>query len=145
MTVITHADSQRMLERAAEARHHAVERVTDYHGTPAEREAMAGSVFRQYSCDLLKDLLRVAATDDKAENAESTDGSTSSSLTSSWVRRRHDEELLELGRELRDSFPEGEARHAVAQVIQRELLEAERRLKFALHPGHPASSDPEGF
>lgn len=138
--MITQADSQRMLERAAEARHHAVERVADYHGTPAEREEMAGSIFRQYSCDLLKDLLRVAAMDDKA-----ADGSTSPTPTSSWVRRRHDEELLELGRELRDSFPEGEARHAVAQVIQRELLEAERRLKFALQPGHPAASDPEGF
>ncbi len=118
-----------MLEKAAEARHDAVGRIADYHGSPADREALAGSIFRQYSCELLKDLLRVASTDDKAEG---------------WIRRRHDEELLELGRELRDSFPEGEARHAVAQVIQRELLEAERRLKFALQPpGHPASADPE--
>jgi hypothetical protein len=139
MKAIREADSQRMLERAAEARHDAIGRVSDYHGSPAEREALAGSIFRQYSCELLKDLLRVAATDDKDDGAASPVPSSSS-----WVRRRHDEELLVLGRELRDSFPEGEARHAVAQVIQRELLEAERRLKYALRPsGHPEIHDPE--
>jgi hypothetical protein len=125
-----------MLEKAAEARVHAMVQIADYAGTAAERQALAGSIFRQYSCELLKDLLRVATTEDKTE--------TPSSLMSSWVRRRHDEELLELGRELRDAFPEGEARHAVAQVIQRELLEAERRLKYALSPaGHPAAIQAE--
>lgn len=120
MTVITQGDSQRMLEKAAEARVRAVGRLAAQAGTTAERQALAGLLFREYSCDLLEDLLRVAVTDDN-----DNDGS-------SWVRRRHDEQLLVLGRELRDAFPEGEARHGVAQVIQRELLEAERRLKNAL-------------
>ena len=70
-----------MLERAAEARHDAVGRVADYRGSPAEREALAGSIFRQYSCELLKDLFKVAATDDK------TDGSSQAPSPSSWVRR----------------------------------------------------------
>ena len=108
-----------MQERAAEARRDAVGRLSDHVGTAAEREELAGALFRQYSCELLTDLLRVAPGDDNADD-------------SSWVRSRHDEQLLELGRELRDVFPEGEPRHAVAQVIQRELLEAERRLKYAL-------------
>ena len=119
MALITDADSQRMRERAAEARISAIGQLSDYPGSPAEREALAGLLFRKYSCELLEDLLRVAAMDDNGDG-------------SSWVRRRHDEQLLELGRQLRDAFPQGEARHAVAQVIQRELLEAERRLKFAL-------------
>ena len=126
MSLITEADSQRMLQKAAEARHQAVGQLSGHDGTPAERQALAGVLFRQYSCELLEDLLRVAATGDNREG-------------SNWVRHRHDEELLELGRELRDAFPEGEARHAVAQVIQRELLEAERRLKVALNlPVPPA-------
>jgi hypothetical protein len=93
-----------MRERAAEARNAAIGQLSDYSGTLAEREALAGVL------------------DDNGDDGHS------------WVRRRHDEQLLELGRQLRDAFPEGEARHAVAQVIQRELLEAERRLKFALKP-----------
>lgn len=131
MAVITEADSRRMLERAANLRNQAVGQLTGHDGSSDEREALAGSLFRQYSYELLKDLLRVAPTDDKAEGP-------------SWVRRRHDEQLLELGRELRDAFPEGEARHAVAQIIQRELLEAERRLKSALKipvPPMPAARE----
>jgi len=116
--VIAPEDAQRLLERAAMARQEAVRSLVTNAGTHAEREALAGALFRQYSCNLLEDLLRVAA---PADNGES-----------GWLRQQHDEQLLELGRELRDTFPEGEARHAVAQVIQRELLEAERRLKFAL-------------
>lgn len=119
MAVITEADSRRMLERAAKLRNQAVGRLSGHDGSVDEREALAGSLFRQYSYELLEDLLRVAATGDKGDGA-------------SWIRRRHDEQLLELGRELRDAFPEGEPRHAVAQIIQRELLEAERRLKCAL-------------
>lgn len=119
-----------MLERAAEARHSVIGQLAGHAGTSAEREALAGDLFRQYSHDLLEDLLKVASAGDKPDGI-------------SWVRRRHDEQLLELGRQLRDSFPEGEARHAVAQVIQRELLEAERRLKSALNiptpPLTPAS------
>ena len=115
---MTEADTRKMLEKAAEARLQALGQLAGYTGTDAEREALAGVLFRQYSCDLLEDLLRVAPTDDNGS-------------TVAWVRRRHDEQLLELGRELRDAFPEGEARHAVAQIIQRELLEAERRLKLA--------------
>jgi len=130
MQMITEADSQRMLERATEARQNAVGQVTGHDGSASEREAFAGRIFREYSCELLEDLLRVSATGDNPEGA-------------SWVRRRHDEQLLELGRQLRDAFPEGEARHAVAQVIQRELLEAERRLKCALKlPVPPAPSHP---
>ncbi len=117
MMLMPEADSDRTCERAAEARHEAIGRLAGYAGTPAEREELAGTLFRKYSCELLEDLLRVAPMDDNGDG---------------WLRRRHDEELLELGRELRDAFPEGEARHAVAQVIQRELLEAERRLKCAL-------------
>jgi hypothetical protein len=128
MTFLTEADSQRMLERAAEARQNAVGQVTAYAGSPAEREELAGSLFRQYSCELLKDLLRVAPAGDISDGT--------------WLRHRHDEQLLELGRELRDAFPEGEARHAVAQVIQRELLEAERRLKCALKAPVAAGSAP---
>lgn len=108
-----------MLEKAAQARIQAVGQLADHDGSAVERQEFAGVLFRQYSCDLLKDLLRVAAADDN-------------SRAPTWIRRRHDEQLIELGRELRDVFPEGEARHAVAQVIQRELLEAERRLKCAL-------------
>ena len=111
-----------MRERAAEARNAAIRQLSDHSGTLAEREVLAGLLFRKYSCELLEDLLRVAATDDNGDDGHA------------WVRRRHDEQLLELGRQLRDAFPEGEARHAVAQIIQRELLEAERRLKFALKP-----------
>lgn len=117
MMLMPEADSHRTFEQAAQARHHAIGQLAGHAGTPAEREQLAGSLFRKYSCELLEDLLRVAAMDDNGED---------------WLRRRHDEELLELGRQLRDAFPEGEARHAVAQVIQRELLEAERRLKCAL-------------
>jgi hypothetical protein len=109
-----------MLEKAAEARHDAIGQLARYAGSASEREAFAGSIFRQYSSELLEDLMKVASRDDNGEG-------------SSWVRKRHDEQLLELGRQLRDSFPEGEARHAVAQIIQRELLEAERRLKSALN------------
>ena len=108
-----------MLEKAAQARVLAIGQLNGHDGSAAERQELAGVLFRQYSCDLLKDLLRVAATDDNLRGP-------------GWVRRSHDEQLVELGRELRDAFPEGEARHAVAQVIQRELLEAERRLKCAL-------------
>jgi hypothetical protein len=119
MTVMTKEDSQRMLEKAAQTRIQAVGQLADHAGSVTERQEFAGVLFRQYSCDLLTDLLRVAVTDDNSRGA-------------SWLRHSHDEQLLELGRELRDVFPEGEARHAVAQVIQRELLEAERRLKCAL-------------
>jgi hypothetical protein len=130
MEIITGADSQRMLEKAVEARNDAVGRLAGHDGSASEREALAGRLFREYSCELLEDLLRVSATGDNSDGA-------------SWVRRRHDEQLLELGRQLRDAFPEGEARHAVAQVIQRELLEAERRLKGALKiPAPPAPSHP---
>ena len=108
-----------MLEKAAQARTYAIGQLAGYDGSSAERQELAGALFRQYSCELLKDLLRVATTGDNLRGP-------------SWIRRSHDEQLLELGRELRDAFPEGEARHAVAQVIQRELLEAERRLKGAL-------------
>ena len=118
MALITEADTRKMLDKAAEARLHALGMLAGHTGTDAEREALAGVLFRQYSCDLLEDLLRVAPTDDNGSSV-------------AWVRRRHDEQLLELGRELRDAFPEGEARHGVAQIIQRELLEAERRLKSA--------------
>ena len=118
MAVISDVDSRKMLEKAAEARINAVGQLAGHTGSDAEREELAGSLFRQYSCELLKDLLRVAPAEDN-------------SGALAWVRRRHDEYLLELGRELRDAFPEGEARHAVAQIIQRELLEAERRLKSA--------------
>lgn len=122
MALITEADSRHLLERATEARHQAIGLLAAHEGSAAEREALAGALFRQYSYELLEDLLRVAARDDNSDPA--------------WIRRRHDEQLLELGRVLRDVFPEGEARHAVAQVIQRELLEAERRLKLALRlPG----------
>jgi hypothetical protein len=127
MTVMTEEDSQRMLEKAALARSQAVGELAHHAGTVAERQELAGLLFRQYSCDLLKDLLRVAATDDISRSA-------------TWVRRSHDEQLLELGRELRDAFPEGEARHSVAQVIQRELLEAERRLKCALQTDAAAAA-----
>lgn len=119
MSVITEGDAQRLLERAAEARRNAIGRLAGHQGDADDRQALAGSLFHDYSCDLLEDLLRVAATGDNGDQ-------------SGWVRRCHDEELLEFGRVLRDAFPEGEARHAVAQVIQRELLEAERRLKTAL-------------
>ena len=115
-----------MLEMAAQARVQAVGQLADHDGSVAERQEFAGSLFRQYSCDLLKDLLRVAAADDNSHRP-------------TWIRRSHDEQLIELGRELRDAFPEGEARHAVAQVIQRELLEAERRLKCALQASDAAS------
>ena len=118
MELITEADSLRALERATAARNHAIGQLIEYGGTPEEREALAGSLFRQYSCELLEDLLRVAAGGDNGDGG--------------WVRRSHDDQLIELGRGLRDVFPEGDARHAVAQVIQRELLEAERRLKIAL-------------
>ena len=129
MPLITDADSHRALERAAAARNRAVGRLVEHAGSPAEREALAGALFRQYSCELLEDLLRVAAVDDNGDGV--------------WVRQSHDEQLLELGRDLRDAFPEGEARHAVAQVIQRELLEAERRLKSALRlPSHPEFDEP---
>lgn len=125
MMLIPEADSRRLLERAAEARNQAIGQLAGHAGSAAEREELAGAIFRQYSYELLEDLLRVAPTADNGD---------------SWLRRRHDEQLLELGRELRDAFPEGEARHAVAQVIQRELLEAERRLKCALKlPAHPAA------
>ena len=124
MALITDADSIRVLERAAVARNQAIGRLAEHAGSPAEREALAGSLFRQYSCELLENLLRVASVDDNGDGL--------------WVRRSHDEQLLELGRGLRDAFPEGDARHAVAQVIQRELLEAERRLKTALRlPSQP--------
>lgn len=122
MSLITEADSRRLLDRAAEARDRAVGELVRSDGDAAQREALAGSLFRQYSydlLDLLEDLLRVTSAGDNGE-------------APAWVRRCHDEQLLKLGRELRDTFPEGEARHAVAQVIQRELLEAERRLKSAL-------------
>ena len=115
-----------MLENAAQARILAVGRLVGHAGSVTERQELAGSLFRQYSCDLLKDLLKVAPTGDNLYGP-------------SWVRRSHDEQLLELGRELRDAFPEGEARHAVAQVIQRELLEAERRLKGALQGSNAAA------
>ena len=118
MALMTEADSRKMLEKAAEARLHALGQLAGHTGSASEREALAGMLFRQYSCELLEDLLRVAPAEDNG-GAEP------------WVRRRHDEQLLELGRELRDAFPEGEPRHAVAQIIQRELLEAERRLKSA--------------
>lgn len=118
MALTTEADSRKMLDKAAEARLHALGRLAGHTGSDSEREVLAGMLFRQYSCELLEDLLRVAPAEDNAGAA-------------AWVRRRHDEQLLELGRELRDAFPEGEARHAVAQIIQRELLEAERRLKSA--------------
>jgi hypothetical protein len=131
MASITEADSRRLLEKAADARHHAIGQLAGYSGSPAEREALAGLVFRQYSCELLEDLLKVAAGGDNGER-------------STWIRRRHDEQLVELGRQLRDAFPQGEARHAVAQVIQRELLEAERRLKSALLiPAPPAAANHE--
>lgn len=133
MTFITEADSRRMLEKAADARQNAVGQLTGHRGSAADRQALAGALFRQYSCDLLEDLLKVASTGD---NEDPT-----------WVRRSHDEHLLELGRELRDAFPEGEARHSVAQVIQRELLEAERRLKCALKlpvPPAPVGHSAEG-
>lgn len=124
MELITDADSIRVLEKAAVARNQAIGRLAEHHGSAAEREALAGSLFRQYSCELLENLLRVASVEDNGD--------------SGWVRRSHDEQLLELGRGLRDAFPEGDARHAVAQVIQRELLEAERRLKTALRlPSQP--------
>lgn len=116
-----------MLERAAQARVLAVGQLADHDGSVVERQELAGVLFRQYSCDLLKDLLTVAATDDNSHGP-------------TWIRRSHDEQLIELGRELRDAFPEGEARHAVAQVIQRELLEAERRLKCALHAAADADA-----
>jgi hypothetical protein len=124
---MTDEDSQGMLERAAQARVEAVGQLAVYDGSVTERQELAGVLFRQYSCDLLKDLLRVAVTDDNSRGP-------------SWIRRSHDEQLLELGRELRDAFPEGEARHAVAQVIQRELLEAERRLKCALQSAGAAAA-----
>jgi hypothetical protein len=126
MTVMTDEDSQRMLEKAAQARGLAVARLAEHRGSVPERQEFAGLLFRQYSCDLLTDLLRVAATEDKP-------------VDPAWVRRNHDEQLVELGRELRDAFPEGEQRHAVAQVIQRELLEAERRLKCALQSAGAAA------
>ena len=129
MALITEADSQKMRERAAEARNAAIGELSDHPGTLAERETLAGLLFKKYSCELLEDLLRVAATDDNGDDGHS------------WVRRRHDEQLLELGRQLRDAFPEGEARHAVAQIIQRELLEAERRLKYALKPSGADGDD----
>lgn len=125
MALITEADSRHLSERATDARLQAIGVLSAHAGSAAEREALAGSLFRQYSYELLEDLLKVAA---RGDNGGSP----------GWVRRRHDEQLLELGRVLRDAFPEGEARHAVAQVIQRELLEAERRLKLALRvPGGP--------
>jgi hypothetical protein len=127
MIVMTDEDSQRMLERAAQARVEAVGQLAVHDGSATERQELAGVLFRQYSCDLLKDLLRVAVTDDNSRGP-------------SWIRRSHDEQLLELGRELRDAFPEGAARHAVAQVIQRELLEAERRLKCALQASGAAAA-----
>lgn len=123
---MTEEDSQRMLEKAAQARVEAVGQLAGYDGSATERQELAGVLFRQYSCDLLKDLLRVAVIGDNSRGP-------------SWIRRSHDEQLLELGRELRDAFPEGEARHAVAQVIQRELLEAERRLKCALQASGAAA------
>ena len=116
-----------MLERAAQARVQAIGRLTGHDGSVADRQELAGVLFRQYSCDLLKDLLRVATTGDNLRGA-------------TWVRQSHDEQLLELGRELRDAFPEGESRHSVAQVIQRELLEAERRLKCALQGADAAAA-----
>ena len=124
MALVTDSDSQAVLERAAEARRRAVDRLAAHIGTPDERQDLAGTLFREYSRELLEDLLRIST---GLENGEGT-----------WLRERHDEQLLELGRELRDVFPEGEARHGVAQVIQRELLEAERRLKCALRPDHAA-------
>jgi hypothetical protein len=126
MTVMTDEDTQRMLEKAVQARTDAIGQLASHAGSVAERQELAGVLFRQYSCDLLKDLLTVAAADDISR--------------ATWVRRSHDEQLLELGRELRDAFPEGEARHAVAQVIQRELLEAERRLKCALQSDAAAAA-----
>src|SRR5262245_14040369 len=126
MASITEADSQKVLERAAEARNAAIGELSNHPGNLAERGALAGLLFRKYSCELLENLTRVAATGDNGDDEHS------------WVRRRHDEQLLELGRQLRDAFPEGEARHAVAQIIQRELLEAERRLKYALKPSGSA-------
>ena len=127
MALMTEADTRKMLEKAAEARVHALAGLAAHTGTNAEREALAGVLFRQYSCELLEDLLRVSPTDDNGSSV-------------AWVRRRHDEQLLELGRELRDAFPEGEARHAVAQIIQRELLEAERRLKSAFRTTRTGAS-----
>jgi hypothetical protein len=129
MAVITEADTRHVLERAAEGRQRAIGLLSVHDGSRAEREALAGSLFRKYSCELLEDLLRFAGMDDNGDGP-------------GWVRRRHDEQLLELGRELRDVFPEGEARHAVAQIIQRELLEAERRLKAALKLPLPPSPEP---
>ena len=118
-----------MLDKAAEARLYALGQLTGHTGPDSEREALAGMLFRRYSCELLDELLRVAP-------AEENGGAAA------WVRRRHDEQLLELGRELRDAFPEGEPRHAVAQIIQRELLEAERRLKSAFRTASiPASRE----
>ena len=132
MELITEADSLRALERATAARNQAIGQLIEYGGSPEEREALAGSLFRQYSCELLENLLRVAAGGDN--DNDNGDGG--------WVRRSHDDQLIELGRGLRDAFPEGDARHAVAQVIQRELLEAERRLKIALKlPLHPEVGD----
>ena len=130
MEVITDADSQRLLEKATEARQSVIGELAGHDGSASDRESFAGDLFRRYSCELLQDLLRVSSPGDNADGA-------------SWVRSRHDEQLLELGRQLRDAFPEGEERHAVAQIIQRELLEAERRLKSALkavlppRPSHP--------
>jgi hypothetical protein len=118
MTSSSEAVSRGIVEKAALARSSVIGQLAGYSGTDAEREALAGSLFRQYSYELLQDLLKVASAEDKTDDT--------------WVRRCHDEQLLDLGRGVRDAFPEGESRHAVAQVIQRELLEAERRLKDAL-------------
>ena len=43
-----------MRERAAEARISAIGQLSDYPGSPAEREALAGLLFRKYSCDCWK-------------------------------------------------------------------------------------------
>lgn len=84
----------------------------------AEREAAAASLFRQFTHHLQAQLLR--SLDPRATEREHE-----------WIRRCFDEEAGNLGKELRNAVPSAE-RHDLAQVLQREMLDADRRLCRAL-------------
>jgi hypothetical protein len=91
--------------------------------------AFAGRELEEYASTLLSTLLVAAS------GARDADGAA-------WVQRHFHACLGEVGLALRDAIKGSTTRHAVAQILQRKVFEAENELRAALAtglaPGAPA-------
>jgi hypothetical protein len=114
-----HGVVEKLIKDARERAEGSIRALQALPGEPIDvAQQRAGAAVEHYCADLLDALVAAA--------------SPKSIGDWTWVKQRYSELALDFAKCIRDIEPDAGRRHAIAQAVQQEILEAERRLRAVL-------------